>query len=121
MGFGAAVRRVLPENHAHVRGRAGRAEFRWFLLFQLIAGAFAGIIDGMLGVGLLQLLLTLALILPTAALAVRCLHDADTSGWWALLLLIPLVGLIAMVVIGLRPGTAEANRFGPPPRPMPAA
>lgn len=121
MGFGAADRRVLVETYAHLQDRAGQAEFRWFPLFQLIAGAIAGIFDGMLGVGLLQLLLALALILPTVALAVRRLHDADSSGWLALLLLIPLVGPIAMVVIRLRPGTAGANRFGPPPRPVPAA
>jgi uncharacterized membrane protein YhaH (DUF805 family) len=48
-------------------------------------------------------------------MSIRRLHDFDLSGWWSLLVLIPLVP-IALVFI---PGKKEANRFGPVPAPNP--
>ena len=65
-------------------------------------------------------MVSLALLVPWIAVVVRRLHDADRSGWWGLLLLLPVIGLIALSVIGLKPGTAGENRFGPAPRPAPA-
>jgi len=48
-------------------------------------------------------------------MSIRRLHDFNLSGWWSLLVLIPLVPF-ALVVI---PGKKEANRFGPAPAPNP--
>jgi uncharacterized membrane protein YhaH (DUF805 family) len=50
-------------------------------------------------------------------MSIRRLHDFDLSGWWSLLVLIPLVP-IALVFI---PGRKEANRFGPAPAPNPTS
>ena len=45
----------------------------------------------------------------------RC-HDRDKSGWWCLLLLIPVVGTIwAIIDLGVLAGTLGENRFGPDP------
>lgn len=44
-------------------------------------------------------------------MSIRRLHDLDLSGWWSLLVLIPLVPF-ALVAI---PGKKESNRFGPVP------
>ncbi len=120
MGFVAAVQRALIERYTTFTGRASRDEFWWFMLFQLIVAIAASVIDGALGSPLLQLVVSLALLVPFIALVVRRLHDADRSGWWALLLLLPVIGLIALIVIGLTPGTAGENRFGPAPRPSPS-
>lgn len=46
-------------------------------------------------------------------LAIQRLHDFNASGWWSLLILVPLVNLIYALI----PGGNEANRFGPPPPP----
>lgn len=48
-------------------------------------------------------------------MSIRRLHDFDLSGWWSLLVLIPLVPFILVFV----PGKKEANRFGPVPTPNP--
>lgn len=42
-------------------------------------------------------------------------HDLDASGWWQLLGVIPIVGLIIPIYLSLKPGTNGANRFGPQP------
>ena len=48
---------------------------------------------------------------------VRRLHDIDRSGWWALLVLIPMLNLALGIVLLLVPGTAGENRFGPAAKP----
>jgi len=62
-------------------------------------------------VGLVALVLTIIF-------AVRRCHDMDISGWWNLLILVPIVNLIYGLFLVLKPGTAGPNRFGPA-RPTP--
>jgi len=50
-------------------------------------------------------------------MSIRRLHDFDLSGWWSLLVLIPLVPIVLVFI----PGKKEANRFGPVPAPNPAS
>jgi uncharacterized membrane protein YhaH (DUF805 family) len=76
---------------------------------------------GLLGWGLsnaifatLFFLLTLAAAVPYASVFVRRLHDLGWSGWWALLLFVPVLGALMLVPLLLAPGSAGANRFGPP-------
>ena len=60
-----------------------------------------------------EALTTLLLVWPCAAVSVKRWHDRDKSGWWALVYLIPLIGLLwTLVANGLLRGTAGANRFG---------
>ncbi len=50
------------------------------------------------------------------ALLVKRCHDRGKSGWWALIALIPLLSWIWIIIdLGLTPGDAGANMFGPPP------
>lgn len=61
-------------------------------------------------------LLSLAVILPFLSLQVRRLHDADLSGLFALLLLLPGIGSLILAVMSLMPGTPGPNRYGDNPR-----
>ena len=45
----------------------------------------------------------------------RRLHDIDRSGWWMLILLLPLIGAIVMFVFMCLRGTPGPNRFGQDP------
>lgn len=50
------------------------------------------------------------------ALYVKRCHDRDRSGWFVLILLIPVVGpLWLWIELGLLRGTMGPNRFGPDP------
>ncbi|MDQ4062232.1 MAG: DUF805 domain-containing protein [Pseudomonadota bacterium] len=65
---------------------------------------------------LLQLLVALALLYPSLAVAAKRWHDRDKSGWWNLIVLIPLVGPLWYVIeCGFLRGTDGPNRFGPDP------
>jgi uncharacterized membrane protein YhaH (DUF805 family) len=104
-------------NYVKFRGRALRPEFWYWALFTTI-GDFAGnIIDVVLGSELISVssLFALATLLPTLALLVRRLHDVDRTGWWAFMLLFPLIGVIVLVILVVKRGTPGANRFGPDP------
>jgi uncharacterized membrane protein YhaH (DUF805 family) len=46
--------------------------------------------------------------------AIRRCHDFNASGWWNLLLVLPLVNLVFMLFLWLKPGDAGANVHGPP-------
>ncbi|MGH7953608.1 MAG: DUF805 domain-containing protein [Limisphaerales bacterium] len=62
-----------------------------------------------------SILLWLAIIWPSLAIATKRWHDRDKSGWWNLINFIPLVGGIwSLVECGFLPGTDGQNRFGQP-------
>jgi len=57
----------------------------------------------------------LAMLVPWLAVTVRRLHDTDRSGWWLLILFVPLIGQIILFVFLVTGGTRGPNRFGPDP------
>jgi uncharacterized membrane protein YhaH (DUF805 family) len=119
MGFGGAIATCFRK-YVDFTGRARRAEYWWFVLFYcLLIGALT-IVDVMVmsaraGGGVLSSLASLALFLPTLAVAVRRLHDTDRTGWWVLIGFIPLIGWIIYLVFVCQRGTEGPNRFGQDP------
>ncbi|MDD7939999.1 DUF805 domain-containing protein [Actinomycetospora lutea] len=111
-------------------GRARRTEFWMFVLFNAIAYILLALIDVLIGTasfaatgtgfqfggGLLSGLYSLAVLLPSLAVAVRRLHDTDRTGWWLLIALVPLVGGIVLLVFYCIEGTRGANQYGPDPK-----
>ena len=79
--------------YAEFGGRASRPEYWWFFLFVVLAGAALSTLSSALG-GVFYL----ATLLPSLAAASRRLHDTGRSGWWQLVALIPLVGLVVLLV-----------------------
>ncbi len=111
-------------------GRAQRSELWWFVVFVMAGSAVAGWLDTaifgqnvmMVGdmsfaytVGVLGTIFSLATLLPSIAVYVRRPHDLDKSGWWILIGIIPLVGIIILIVWFASKGTEGDNRFGPDP------
>jgi len=60
----------------------------------------------------------LAILLPSFAIAARRLHDTGRSGWWQLIVLIPIVGLIVLIVFLVLDSEAGTNKYGPNPKGM---
>ena len=118
MGFTEAISAGF-RNYVNFSGRATRSEFWYWVLFAVLASIAAGLIDialfGLEGSSAIESLVGLALFLPGLAVSVRRLHDLDRSGWWVLLGLIPLVGVIILIVWNCQRGTIGPNRFGPDP------
>lgn len=124
MNMITAVKTVLGK-YATFEGRAARPEYWWWILAMVILFTILGVVDGAFIAPLmgfepfqkeagqpLSLLVSLGLLLPNLALAVRRLHDTDRSGWWLLIGLIPIVGSLVLLVFYLLPGTQGQNRFG---------
>ncbi|NCC22939.1 MAG: DUF805 domain-containing protein [Alphaproteobacteria bacterium] len=66
----------------------------------------------------LAALFSLLTIWPGIVMATKRLHDRGKSGWFQLLLLIPLVGLIWWLVdVCILPGQPGENEYGPEPVP----
>jgi uncharacterized membrane protein YhaH (DUF805 family) len=110
------------------QGRSSRSEYWVFVLVYILIGIAAQVLDMFLGtynaageVGLLGALVGLAHLIPSIAVAVRRLHDTDRTGWWLLIILIPLVGFIVLLIFFVLPSSPGNNRFGPPPVDPPAA
>jgi len=99
-------------------GRASRPEFWWFMLFSFLVGAAAAIVDPR---GTVGALISLALLLPTLAVGARRLHDTGRSGWWLLIALVPIAGLIVLIVFFVLRGDPGVNRHGSPPGEPPVA
>lgn len=60
----------------------------------------------------LWLISSLALLIPLLAVGARRLHDSNHSGWWQLMVMIPIAGWLVLLVFMLLPGNEQENRFG---------
>jgi len=126
MGFAEAVQSCFKQ-YVGFTGRARRSEYWWFALFGLIVGIVANLIDTVLGtmsedtnVGVLGTIVSLALLLPSLAVAIRRLHDTSRTGWWILIGLIPIVGWIILIVFYVQDSHPD-NKYGPSPKALGAA
>ena len=100
------------KKYAEFSGRARRKEYWMFALFNFLASVALTIVDGILGTnGGLGGLYTLAVLIPSIAVAARRLHDTDRSGWWQLIALIPLIGFIILLVFLCSDSKPGENRF----------
>jgi uncharacterized membrane protein YhaH (DUF805 family) len=119
VSFGQSVSYCFS-NYTNFTGRARRSEFWWFYLAVLIISAVVqGLLAVILGADsvvyyLLSAVVSIALVIPLYAAGARRLHDTGKSGWLQLLLLIPCVGVIALIVFWAQAGQPTENQYGPP-------
>ena len=115
------------ENFASFSGRARRAEFWKFHLFNVLAD-FVCTVVGLLLSALFRSLGTAALILglvglynlitiiPSLSVSVRRLHDIGKSGAYLFFLLLPVIGDILLLVWTFQGGQYGDNQYGPDPK-----
>jgi uncharacterized membrane protein YhaH (DUF805 family) len=119
MTFSEAVKSGF-DHYVKFDGRASRPAFWWWVLFAFLVGIAANIIDLAIGARIFTELAALALLLPNISVSIRRLHDTNRTGWWILIGLIPLIGLIVLLVFYLQDSDPGANEYGPPPAPATA-
>jgi uncharacterized membrane protein YhaH (DUF805 family) len=96
----------------------GRAERNGFLLFvyaHIIVGFVIGLIMELMGMykeaGIVCGLYGLVVLLLISSAGVRRLHDTGRSGWWYLLIIIPLVNSVLVVWLCLD-SDLKTNKYG---------
>ena len=118
MDFQTSVKTCFKK-YAIFSGRASRSEFWWFVLFGFLGGIITWIIDVMIfnypaeANGPASLIFSVILILPSFAVGARRLHDTDKTGWWQLLW-ITIIGGLLIIIWQATLGEKKKNRYGPP-------
>jgi uncharacterized membrane protein YhaH (DUF805 family) len=103
-------------------GRATRSEYWYFTLFNILVVGVFGLIDQVMGTfnfdasyGPLSAIYTLAMILPGLGVSIRRLHDTGRSGWWFMITIIPVVGLLVFLYFALLDSDPNPNQYGESP------
>ncbi len=110
--------------YSDFNGRARRTEYWMFTLINALITFIFVMIDGKLGITLLEeipygyltLIYSLVVFLPSLAVSVRRLHDIGKSGWWYLVGLIPFIGGIWLLILLVTEGVAQENEYGTNPK-----
>ena len=78
--------------------------------------AAGAMVDQMMS-GMIPMLILFAIFLyPALALYAKRWHDRNKSGWWSLIMLVPMVGAIWILIeLGILRGTDGDNKYGPDP------
>lgn len=108
---------VFKNKYADFSGRARRAEYWYFTLYNFIFSFAVGFIDGLVGAeGIIVGIYTLVIFIPGLATAVRRLHDVGKSGWFYLIVFIPIVGAIWLLILFCTEGESRVNEYGSNPK-----
>ncbi|MGX9460214.1 DUF805 domain-containing protein [Shewanella sp. A14] len=106
-------------------GRARRKEYWMFGLISAVISIILTLVDmgvglysDIYGAGLLSSVYSMAILIPSLAVSVRRLHDSDHSGWWLLLVLIPILGILIILAV-MCFNSKDDNEYGPNPKAMP--
>ena len=111
--------------YADFSGRARRQEYWMFSLINVIisfaVGFAAGLVGGMLGLGqnavtAIALIYSAAVFIPSMAVWVRRLHDTGRSGWWSLIILVPIIGAVMLLLWAVQDSEPGTNAYGKNPK-----
>ncbi len=99
------------QKYAVFDGRARRSEYWYFYLVNLIISMILGFVDGALGLMSfgISTVYTLAILVPSIAVAIRRMHDVGKSGWF---ILIPFYNLY----LSVQDSEQGSNKYGPNPK-----
>jgi len=103
------------KDYATFSGRARRKEYWMFILFNIIVSIVINVVGAVIGFEMLGLIYSLAVFLPSIAVGARRLHDTGRSGWWLLLILVPIIGAIVLIIFFVQDSHDE-NKFGANPK-----
>ena len=106
-------------NWKNFSGRSCRSEFWYFTLAVFLLSVFISIIEiatGMVDIdnneiGILSIIFTLIILIPSISVTSRRLQDRSFTGWWQLSYLI-VVGIVVVPVICALPAKEDENKWG---------
>jgi uncharacterized membrane protein YhaH (DUF805 family) len=89
---------IITKHFFDFSGKEGRKVYWLFVLNCFIVSFILGLISSTI-----SYIFSLIILLPSLGILVRRLRDAGFSPWLALLLIIPVVGWIAVVILACFP------------------
>ena len=118
---------VITNKYADFSGRARRIEYWMWTLYVTLIFILAMIMDNVLGLnfellgqdlgyGWLYMLAGIINFIPGLSIVVRRLHDVGKSGWFYLIILIPIIGFIWILILLCSDGVKEENKWGTNPK-----
>ncbi len=90
------------------------------MLFNFIIALVVSGVGYVIGFDQLGSLYSLLVLLPSLAVSVRRLQDTGKSGWFVLLGLIPLVGMLILIYFYVQDSQPGENQYGANPKDHPA-
>ncbi|PXW39092.1 uncharacterized membrane protein YhaH (DUF805 family) [Klebsiella oxytoca] len=108
-------------HYLELNERASRREFWWYNFVVMVILIGSGLLSFILSdtpqdvMPVIYATITLVLLCPSYSVLVRRLHDTGRSGWWGILILLPVIGWLVLFVFMVRKSQECENRFGPPP------
>ena len=106
----------VQNKYADFNGRARRKEYWMYVLVYIILNCIVGFIGGLLGLPFLTGIFCLALLAPSLAVGVRRLHDVGKSGWWLLIGLVPVLGILYLLYLAAQDSQPSTNAWGANPK-----
>lgn len=118
---------ILTNKYADFSGRARRKEYWMWTLYATLIFILATIMDNMLGLnfellgqdldyGWMYVTAGIINFIPGLSIVVRRLHDIGKSGWFYLIILIPIIGFIWILILLCSDGVTEDNKWGTNPK-----
>jgi len=106
------------KKYAVFTGRASRAEYWYFTLFNSIIAIVLWVFGSLIGDKMSIIVITYSLLvyLPGIAVSIRRLHDIGKSGWMLFISAIPLIGSIWLIILMATNGDSGDNKYGPDPK-----
>ncbi len=98
------------KSYAEFDGRAGREEFWYFTLLNIVINIALMVTNTWL-----WSIYMVAVLIPSLAVSVRRLHDIDHSGWWLLVAIVPVFG-IALLFLMMQDSKPGENQYGYNPK-----
>ena len=98
------------KKYATFSGRASRTELLWPMLVNLLMLVVAALARHEV-VSIVVGLYALVVFVPSIALGARRLHDVNRSGWWQLVLIVPVIGDIVLAVLWLTFPSADGVKY----------
>ena len=91
-------------------GRARRREYWLFILSYWVGAMLIAVLSDIMALAFLLLA-----TIPMISVSVRRLHDINKSGWWFLIMFIPIIGFY-FIFLACKNSDQKENQFGKTPK-----
>jgi len=101
-------------------GRVSRSQFwlKWALPYIVVTIVLYLILSAILDPAVVAIVFgiyLLAALWPSIAIYIKRAHDRGRSGWFVLLVIVPILNIWLMIELWFLPGTSGANPYGNDP------